>query len=277
MVSHCQRAWFSLIPSAGSRRSGLLLCCLLLLQGRSAGAGVYEILGTKYYVSTLAVALYKNLYVPVILVLAGILYWLILRHQRRWLKWSGLVVLLVAGIGAPSWDIYRIGQQAKRLCTEQAGLHVYKAAETDGFLGTSSIEYWSDYGFSYVETGGTKGRKFRVTLRDGEPHYERIPDYQSRYQSRGGMQDQVSRHFVRLRYVVEDRQTDELLGELITFTIYPGWLDSLVVGALGFSWSPWICGDEPALGVTKYGKQLLSDDVIKATLKPKTKIGRDIQ
>lgn len=243
--------WFALLPSV-------------------AKAEVIEILGTDYYVATLGLGVYKIVYLPAALIFVVLLYVLLLRHIRwRWLKW-GLLPFLYAGLAAlPYWDTYQIGQQAKVFCEGEAGLHVYKTAEADGFFGGSSIEYWSKYGFKYVESSGS-GKYSIWTLVDGEKHHEYRDQLTSRY-SWGTYENHVpvGDRFSRSASHMVDIQTGEVLGELITFAVPPGIWDSLILGASGLSFSPWICGDKvPAKLRNKFGKRYGVLHLILETLIP---------
>ena len=241
---------------------------VLLLLPAAGHAEVINILGTDYYVATLGLLVYQIIYLPVALVLVVLLYVLLLRHIRwRWLKW-GMLPFLYAGLAAlPYWDTYQIGQQAKVLCEEQAGLYVYRTVEADGFIGYTSIKKWSQYGFKYVE-----GYGFHVTMVDGKPHKERVgvENYRSRYSVITKQHEPLGEsRFSRHRSWTRDRQTDEVLGEVIAFTVPPGKWDSLILGASGFAFNSWICGKTvPEELQEKYGKTYGRHDLIKATLKP---------
>src|SRR5690606_21050787 len=89
----------------------------------------------------------------------------------------------------------------------------------------------------------------------------------SRYEYTGDSQA-LKAPFERDRYVIRDRQTGEILGEIVAYYVYPGWLDSRLLGLLGFSWSPSRCdGDympEPQKATLQY------TDLVKAVIKPKS-------
>lgn len=188
---------------------------------------------------------------------------------------TAAVVLLweVAG----NADMIYLSWQARRLCATDSGLHVYRTAQTDGFLGDSAIDHWSDYGFEYVEK--IKPRRdgkppvVRYVMTDGEVSWERFPTLRSRYQYRGPQMRRASYQVERRSRTVEDRTTGELLGELVSFAVYPGWFDRRVLALLPGTWHPWTCGEAAPDGAGSYDRfrdmRLYSHiDLIEATLKP---------
>lgn len=214
-------------------------------------------------------------YVVFCVPLALIATWLIYRHGLRrlaqpTLQRAGMFVTASVLLSLPLWDVIAISHEAGKLCKAQAGLKVYRTVEAEGFLG-GAIEYWSRYGFSYVESGG--GDKMsRYTMKDGKVVHQRIQEFISRYQSKTGESGVViAPHFSRSSDQVVDRQTGEILGELIVLSIYPGWLDNALIGltGAGSGFSPWHCGDDPT-PLRLHG--LNSSDVVKAVLKPSKSI-----
>ena len=212
------------------------------------------------------------LYAPLVVFLLVLLH----RHLLRRLlgpvpRWGTSLVLAVVLLSLPFWDVLAIGRQADKLCREQGGLHVYKTVEAEGFLGAESIKYWSKYGFKYVDIGG-KGGWSRVTLRNGKAFYKSIPESRLSRYTWGTVENHVpvTKWIARSSDKVIDRKTGEVLGELVTFSIYPGWFDRLFLGVLPVEFNPWICGRAvPAEQRKMYGKYYYSDDLIKAVIKPR--------
>lgn len=115
---------------------------------------------------------------------------------------------------------------------------MYRTAETDGFFGGTDIVIWGPYGFKFVEyqsVGYT-----RVTMKDGKPHSERIQNPASQYE-RANESNIVKTQIYRDRMMVRDRKSREVLGEYVSFAIYPGWIDSKFLSATGFTFSPPKC------------------------------------
>jgi len=185
------------------------------------------------------------------------------------------VVLAWEGLG--NADIAYLSWSTDRHCATEGGLHVYRTVTTDGFLGDSAIDYWADYGFAYVEK--LKPRSdgvapvVRYVMEDGKLTWKRHAALRSRYEYSGlGMQG-VGYQLERRREQVRDRDTGEVLGELVSFAIYPGLVDRFVLAHLPGTWTPWTCGDRAPAGTGTYspahGMRLYSPKhLIKATLKP---------
>ncbi|WP_020677438.1 hypothetical protein [Geopsychrobacter electrodiphilus] len=219
------------------------------------------------YMTDLGKMAYVALYLPLVL---GLFWWLY-RKIKSALPFLVLVALVLLTL--PFWDVYMIGRDAERLCREEGGLHVYKTVEAEGFLGDSSIEVWSKFGFQYVESGG--GDKMsRYTMVNGKPVHQRVQKFISRNQLKSGDNHRViDKYFARTSYQVIDIQSDEVLGELVAFSIYPGWWDNIIIGlsGSGSGFHPWSCGNEPTQksDVLRLG----GSDVVRATLKPKMSEG----
>jgi hypothetical protein len=203
----------------------------------------------------------------VVILITPLLYWLILKRFNLTVKMTGIASIWITAIFVAYWDVYQISKEAERLCREEAGLHVYKAVEAEGFLGATGIEYWSEYGFQYIENETIMGGKKRYTLQNGEVVKENVKKFISRYENSKDMKT-LLRYFNRHRKIIRDRKTGELLGEIVSFAVYPGWLDSRLIGLLGFSWSPKACdGDHPpARGKLRFSYI----DLVEAVIKPKS-------
>ena len=136
-------------------------------------------------------------------------------------------------------DVIIISLKARKLCREEAGLHVYKTVEAEGFLGATDIEYWSQLGFKYVEHDFL-GKKTRYSMLNGRVVKEELNTLLSKYEFVTTL-EVIDAPFNRGIKMIKDRVTNEVLGEIVSFAIYPGWLDSRLLGLLGFTWSPAGC------------------------------------
>lgn len=103
------------------------------------------------------------------------------RSRKFW-----LVLLAVPLVTWPLLAVLMLSYEAKGVCREQGGLHVYRTVEADGILGGWGIETASKYGFKFVEDGAGERMK-RWTMVDGKPVSESITAYSSKYQLQVGV------------------------------------------------------------------------------------------
>jgi hypothetical protein len=232
----------------------------------------------QLYLTGLGRLAYLGLYLPLSLAISIAIYaFLGRRWKNRWSRLSATLPLALLIATAPLWDVVLIGVEATHLCREKAGLKVYRAVEADGFLGGGMELKLAEHGYTYVETGGTLGRKFRDTMKNGKVISEQIDEYASRYWVRGGdIHLVIGKHFSRSSDQVVDRQTGEVLGELVVIGIYPGWFDNIAIAATGTGsgFSPWHCGEEPRPGLTTERGLF---DLIFATIHPSKQNMKDRQ
>lgn len=216
------------------------------------------------------------LYLPMAILGTVIVYWLVLRRFRtRIVRYSTVLVILLPLVTFPLWDAVAISQRATKLCEQRGGLHVYRTVNADSFLGGGGIEYWSRYGFRFLEIGGSQDKKYRLIMKESKEIREEISDFESQYQVQTDVE--LPGHDPNIRgsaVRVKDRITGEVLGELVKLTIYPSWFDRFALNLLPVEFNPWICGNEAPDGEGSYSpgkKKYLygSSDVIKATIKPK--------
>jgi len=201
----------------------------------------------------------------VVIVITPIIYRLILKHFKRSIKIISIASIWIAAIFIAYWDVYQISVEAERLCRDEAGLHVYKTVEAEGFLGyASDIEYWSEYGFSYIE-GFYKNKKTRLTFQNREVVRETISEYISLYEYVTESRV-LGAPFVRGKDIIKNRKTGETLGEIVAFKIYPGWLDSRLLGVLGFTWIPPRC--DGYYRPDRQKRTIYLSDLIKAVIIP---------
>ena len=72
--------------------------------------------------------------------------------------------------------------------------------------------------------------------------------------------------FVRGKDIIKNRKTGETLGEIVAFKIYPGWLDSRLLGVLGFTWIPPRC--DGYYRPDRQKRTIYLSDLIKAVIIP---------
>lgn len=200
----------------------------------------------------------------VVFVVTPIVYFSLLRRRAVWLRILALALLWGGTVYVGYWDVYQIAKETERLCREEAGLHVFRTVEAEGFLGVFSIEHWASYGFRYVEYD-LRGKKVRYTIVEGKVEETLVDEFLSRYEYvyDGGVPFGTS--FNRHSKMVQDRQSEEVLGELVYFSVYPGWIDSRWLGWSGFTFTPRICDNDDPPDLTSAWSLT---DLIKAVVKP---------
>jgi hypothetical protein len=176
-----------------------------------------------------------------------------------------IAILWVGAFIAAYWDVYRIAREARRLCNTEAGMYVHRTVEAEGFMGVSDIEHWAEKGFRFVEMEFAGQQRYRYALVGGEVVKEHVDELRSRYEYTTDS-TVLEMPFVRTRDLIRDRSTGEVLGEVVAFKKYPGWLDSRFVGLLGFSWTPPRCDDDypPEPGKRTHHIRQFIDAVIKS-------------
>lgn len=200
------------------------------------------------YVSGFALLFVAFIYVPVLI-------WLLRKLWRRLPLAHGWRVSLVTGLFLvalilPFADVAYVGLQHQALCRKDAGTHLYKTVEADGFdSGSLLLESMLDRGFSYVE-GENPVKLYRAEKHDGKVVYQRIEAPVSRYMY---MRDEeiLSHVMAKNRRLIKDRQSSEVLAEHVNYGYYRGWLDRRVfLGWMG-PIPPITCG-LPDIGYDKF-------------------------
>lgn len=227
-----------------------------------------EIFGTTYYTHGYATILFGVL--SVMLIIGSLIVVGRVPKQKRTTKgkyFALMVGLLMALFGALHWDILFVGHQVTNLCKEEGGLNVYKTVEADGVVGLYDAEYWSEYGFSYVEKVALSGAKIRSSIVDGVVEKKSVEEFKSQYELKSETEFNVARYakkslISKEKYTVVDRKTKEVLGEHVYFLIGQGWADHW----LPMTYTPWQCGKKVRVG--KKMKHFTGTDLVKTVIKP---------
>ena len=225
-----------------------------------------EIFGTTYYTSWIAATLFCFISLIVFFV------FLLLSAKKRSSirKLIATFVVLELGIfGIVYWDIIIAGNQVSKMCHEQGGMHIYKTVEADGMAGLFDIQYWSEYGFSYVEYVDSRDEIIRSTLINGKVVKEKVNEISSQYirqTKRENVARLVDKSFIiKIAHSVVDRSNGDTLGELVYFTIDQGWADHWVPG----EYTPWTsCNKEMRNGKNFF---FTVDTLVKDVVKPLNK------
>ncbi|MEM7401344.1 MAG: hypothetical protein AAF304_05280 [Pseudomonadota bacterium] len=125
-------------------------------------------------------------------------------------------------------EVIMIGHQSKQLC-KNAGMHVYKTVKANSIYGKHTKTLLSRPGsnFDFVEETSFD-KTYRYYISNGIVKKELIESPASRYWS---IQDDkyVHKKIKQERTYVIDTLTNESLGELLNYRIYPGWYESLFI------------------------------------------------
>lgn len=185
--------------------------------------------------------------------------------QRKRMKRAAIVSLIAFVV--MHVDILFISYKANKICKEQGGMHIYKTAEAEGFIGGVDIEYWSTQGFKYVEYKRRK-KKYRYVMENGKPKKFEVDKFLSRYKEIGESKI-LADYLEKTRYAMIDRETNEILSDLTYFSVYPGWVDGYYYGTSLAAFTPWFCGDKPPASTGRVNRWTISD-LIEQTLMPKS-------
>ncbi|MFC1542488.1 hypothetical protein ACFL4M_01190 [Pseudomonadota bacterium] len=211
----------------------------------------------QFYMSGLGIIIYLILYLAPLTVF----FWSLWRNTK--LPLIGIVPIGLVLATLPLWDVYMTSLDASRLCKEQGGLHVYKTADANSFGGGGNIVKLSKHGFKYAEAG-YRGKLIRRMVVEGELVMHEVKAISTRYSDADRGYQIINNKIGSNAIQMLDLQTGDVLGELVTFNIHPGWFDSLALGWAGKIL--WHCGNEIPAG---RAEPLNTDDLILATLKPK--------
>ncbi|WP_321532221.1 hypothetical protein [uncultured Desulfuromonas sp.] len=222
-------------------------------------AGVFEIFGTRYYTHGFGLLLVAPFAFWFIVSVIGVPIRLL---ERKPLQWYGVVVSAFCTfvmLIVVFWDVYQIGQQAAKLCNEKAGLHVYRTAEAESFLGAAGIRGWAEYGFEFTE-GESDKDKIRYFMENGKPTYKKVDEFLSEYElliTRKKLTPKIKIH----QYQIIERSNSEILGETAHLRIDGGWADMAFYGLTGFTYTPWKCKGDGMGDASPI-------DIVKVVLKP---------
>jgi hypothetical protein len=231
-------------------------------------SGVYEFFGVNYYTRGTGLVLVFPfvvwLFFAVILLLSQLTENFFEKADKP-LKWRSVLIpaaMIPISFVVAFWDVYLIGQQATKLCKEQAGLHVYKTVEADGFIGDSSIDYWSKFGFKFVEYQMGNGEKYRYVLLNGDVKKISVDNLLSSYEIISS-DSIVTNKISEYSYAIVDVNSKQVISSLKKYSIDCGWSDMVMYSVSGFSYTPWICS-----GIST-GINLNVRDLIKHSIIPK--------
>ncbi len=191
------------------------------------------------------------------------LYLLVVRRLvRPW--WQRIAILLGVWCTAYAFsygDVLSNAMAAKRLCEQEGGLKVYGTAEVEGFLAEVDLKPWAPAGFRYIEhvySGQT-----RSEMVNGKEVLSHVDPLISTYEMVKKSERQTGA-FKKISLQMRHRETSDLLGEMISYELYPGRVDHWFTRKLGGG-LPKICVGQK-IGTAAYFP-FVEDPLIAATLR----------
>jgi len=189
----------------------------------------------ELYLSGFAVLFVLLVYLPALVLLSRTIW---RRVPYRWPARLAAVLAVVAGVtGAMFWDVIGTTFAMRKACATEAGLHVYKTVEAEGFYSNRFYKNAVDFGrspYAYVE--GDTERWYR---QNGEVKHESIAKSSGRYQLLSLRDEVLPHNMSRWQMVIKDSLTEQILASSVTIRAHPGWLDRVLLA----HWGPavWIC------------------------------------
>lgn len=199
-----------------------------------------------------------------LLVVLPLVYWFGLR--RRVQGWPRRVVVLVALWGA-CWlavhgDVLWNARAARERCLAEGGLKVYRQVEAEGFIGQVDLPPWAAAGFGFIEHEADAYS--REEMVDGKARVRPVESPRALYRLTE-TSARVSPVLNRISLQMQDRLSGEVLGEVVRFELYPGWVDRQLMASLGGPVLPFCVG--PKVG--RFNDfPFMEDPLIAATLRP---------
>lgn len=206
----------------------------------------------KFYITDLSLFVLIFLYLP--FVLWGL--WRVWRSPRLRGAWKAgaMILSMLLAYAIPLGDVTVNSIAMAKVCPS-AGLHIYKTAEVEGFVGRYSL---SDVPYRFIEFPKQRVDDTYYWIR-----YERDPDGNisethlekptAEYEVIDGQWHVDDSRGVEVSaYVIRNRISGEVLAERNLFNPLPGWLDKILVvrwfgvgGRRG-------CWGEPSAGISEF-------------------------
>ena len=216
----------------------------------------------KLYMSEGGIWVVLLLYTPIALFVLWCLWKAV--PGKRAIRIGATSIATILAALFPFWDVLSTSNQMARLCPA-AGVRVYKAVEVEGYLTNFGGEGDVLRGqMNYLEEQ-TRPNKISIYTKQENKLVEQIVDptkmpyvIKSRYEYRYGSAEQLegAKNIAKARSVVVDRISGEILGEAVSYTAFPGWIDRNSIQLLGnFSWH---CPENSGI----------STDLLRQTLRP---------
>lgn len=156
------------------------------------------------------------------------------------IKLMGVFFLNIVLWAIPLWDAIFATAQFKNACNNEAGYFLYQ--KVDGVEGVEAIysgeaRIFVDEGMRFAEYRDTLGMH-RVEMVDGKLTDTIVAKLKSKFRFYNE-EKILSKYLKKSSYILINKETNNKIGEVIYFYFYPGWLDRLTLGWMGYQ--PVVC------------------------------------
>jgi len=202
----------------------------------------------RFYISGLMYWFLLVVYLPLVLLVLVWVWRRVLPAGWGW-KLGGTVVYLVLVFLLPLGDVLYTNWQMARLCPD-AGLHVYRSVEVDGFYSEVGLVPREELGkgYQYVEfaapgqrLGWVERGADGVVIEGSCPREDASCKPRSRYWLTSTTNEAILSSVLRDEYRVVDHDTGEVLGRSTSYAALPGQLDRWLLQM--FDPVVWTCGE----------------------------------
>jgi len=177
-------------------------------------------------------------------------------------KWTGLVFIISAAVMLllPWTEEFWIAHNFGRLCRTDAGLHIARTVDVDGFYDDTT--HWESFskelsGFRFIESRDPIYRTFWRVEREGDhPRHYQIDKPTARYHFEySPFGSQAGHKIIREESRVIDMASNESIAQFVRYSRQPSWL------YIGINPPPFVC-DEPSGGPNIHQSLLIYDKVL---------------
>lgn len=196
------------------------------------------------YITSLSLIFLIIFYAPLVL-------WLLTKILRTNFSFRNRVIfsifMLILAYAIPLGEVTMNSIAMAKVCP-QAGLHIYRTVEVDGYIDSTSDQFLRENDYSFIETPqpGTDGKSYSWVRyekqKDGSILHTRVNQPSSSYEvlTPGGYADysgvtlsETQDGVRKTRWVIRDRETGEIIAEWLFFNAVPAGPDKFMMYGTG--------------------------------------------